>query len=176
MKRALLLISIASAAACGPSIDLSKDIVLTPVASGWADGGTVAGKNRIVPAMTFRLTNRSHQPIDTVQVNAVFKRGTDPTEWTTGYVPNASRQLAPGADTGPLIAKGLQGYTGTDARDALLHHSLFVDAKVELFVKSGSSRWTRIGEFPIARQLIGQPPAPQSRTSAGARRDRGSAT
>jgi len=176
MKHALLFASIAFATACGPAVDVSKDIVLTPMTTGWADGGTVAGKNRIVPAMTFRLTNTSNQPISTVQVNAVFKRGSDPAEWTTAYVPNASRQLAPGADTGPLIAKGVQGYTGTDERDALLRNSQFVDAKVELFVKSGSSGWTRIGEFPIARQIIGEPPPPQSHTTADARRDRGSAT
>jgi hypothetical protein len=175
MKHTLLIASIAFTAACGPRVDLSKEIVLTPVTTGWADGGTVAGKNRIVPAMAFRLTNTSRQPLGSVQVNAVFKRGTDPTEWTTAYVPDASRRLEPGADTGPLIAKGLQGYTGTDDRAALLRNALFVDAKVELFVKSGSSRWTRIGEFPIVRQLIAEPP-PQSRTSADARRDRRSAT
>jgi len=176
MKYVMLLVSIVFAAACGPAVDLSKDIVLTPVATGWADGGTVAGKNRIVPAMTFRLTNASRQPLGSVQVNAVFKRGTDSTEWTTGYVPNASRQLAPGAETEPLVAKGLQGYTGTDERDALLRNSRFVDAKVELFVKSGGSGWTRVGEFPIARQLMSEPPPPRSRTTADARRDRGSAT
>ena len=176
MKYSMLLASIVFAAACRPAVDLSKDIVLTPVTTGWADGGTVAGKNRIVPAMTFRLTNASGQPLPSVQVNAVFKRGNDPAEWTTGYVPNASRRLEPGADTGPLTAKGLQGYTGTDDRGALLRNSLFVDAKVELFVKSGGSRWTRIGDFPIARRLIAEPPPPQSHTSADAQRDRGSAT
>jgi len=175
MKHSILLASIVFASACGPRVDLTKDIVLTPVTTGWADGGTVAGKNRIVPAMAFHLTNASRQPLGSVQVNAVFKRGSDPTEWTTAYVPDASRRLEPGADTGPLIAKGLQGYTGTDDRAALLHNSLFVDAKVELFVKSGSSGWTRIGEFPIARQLIAEPP-PQSRTTADARRDRRSVT
>jgi len=175
MKHSMLLVAIVVASACGPRVDLSKDIVLTPVTTGWADGGTVAGKNRIVPAMTFRLTNTSGQPLASVQVNAVFKRGDDPTEWTTAFVPDASRRLEPGADTGPLTAKGLQGYTGTDDRNALLRNSLFVDAKVELFVKSGASRWTRIGEFPIARQLIPEPP-PQSHTSADARRDRRSAT
>ena len=47
------------------------------------------------------------------------------------------------------------GYTGTDPVDELLNNSRFVDAKVELFVKAGSGQWTRVGEYPIARQLTG---------------------
>jgi hypothetical protein len=27
---------------------------------------------------------------------------------------------------------------------------------VELFVKTGSGQWTRIGEYPIARELTGE--------------------
>ena len=41
----------------------------------------------------------------------------------------------------------------TVLREAL---SQFVDAKVVLFAKYGSSQWMRIGEYPIARQLIGK--------------------
>ena len=36
----------------------------------------------------------------------------------------------------------------------MLKNSQFVDAKVDLFVKYGSTQWVKIGEYPIARQLI----------------------
>jgi hypothetical protein len=36
----------------------------------------------------------------------------------------------------------------------MLQNSKFVDAKVELSAKYGSTQWTRIGSYPITRQLL----------------------
>ena len=159
MKRILLVLPFVLCTACGPGIDLATAVATESVTTGWADGGTSAGKNKIVPAVTFRLKNLSDRELRAIQVNAVFRRGNDPGEWSSGFVADAARALAPGAETAPRIVAGQQGYTGTDDRDELLQNSHFIDARADLFVKSGSSNWTRIGEFPIARQLIA-PPAP----------------
>jgi hypothetical protein len=158
MKRLLLLMAALSAAACRPQIDLAKAVAPEAVTTGWADGGVVAGKNKIVPAVSFRLKNVSDHKLGPVQVNAVFRRGHDPAEWCSGYLPNAASELPSGTETGERTVAGQQGYTGTDDREALLRNSHFVDATAALFVKSGSSQWTRIGEFPIARQLLNTPP------------------
>ena len=159
MKRTLAFLPLLVISACGPNVDLATAVAPESVTTGWADAGTVAGKNKIVPAVSFKLKNRSDQELRGVQVNAVFRRGNDPGEWSSGYLADAARTLPPGAETPSRTVAGQQGYTGTDDRDALLKNSHFVDAKADLFVKSGSSNWTRIGEFPIARQLI-TPPAP----------------
>jgi hypothetical protein len=154
MKRALLLcLPVLCIAACGPKIDLAKGVAVESVSTGWADGGMVAGKNRVVPALSFKLKNVSDQHLGTLQVNAVFRRVDDPGEWSTGFLAAAANRLAPGTETGTLTVMGQQGYTGIDDREALLRNSHFVDAKVDLFAKSGSGGWTRIGEYPIARQL-----------------------
>jgi hypothetical protein len=159
IKRMLLVLPLLLATACGPAIDLAKAVAPESVTTGWADGGIVAGKQKIVPVVSFRLKNVSDRKLQAVQVNAVFRRVNDPGEWSSGFLPDAARELPPGAETPPRTVAGQQGYTGTDDRDELLKNSRFVDAKADLFVKSGSSNWTRIGEFPIARQLI-TPPAP----------------
>ena len=36
----------------------------------------------------------------------------------------------------------------------MLQNSHFVDAKVELFAKYGSTQWARVGTYPVTRQLI----------------------
>jgi hypothetical protein len=36
----------------------------------------------------------------------------------------------------------------------MLHNSHFVDATVDLFARHGSQQWTRVGEYPIARQIV----------------------
>jgi hypothetical protein len=154
MKRELLILSLFFVVACGPKVDLAKAVVPESVTTGWANGGVVAGKNKIVPAVSFRPKNVSNQKLGRLQVNAVFRRVDDPAEWSSVYLPNAATELPPGGVTDTHIILGQQGYTGTDDREAMLRNSKFVDAKVELYVKSGSSNWTRIGEYPIARQML----------------------
>jgi len=159
MKRTLLALPLLLAMACSPAVDLAKAVSPESVTTGWADGGVVGGKHKIVPVVSFKLKNVSDKTLEAVQVNAVFRRVNDSGEWSSGFLPDAARELAPGAETPARSVAGQQGYTGTDERDELLKNSHFVDAKADLFVKSGSSNWTRIGEFPIARQLVA-PPAP----------------
>ncbi|HMF94966.1 MAG TPA: hypothetical protein VKE96_11750 [Vicinamibacterales bacterium] len=154
MKRLCLAAGVLACAACGPRVDLAKAVAPASVVTGWANGGTVSGKNKIVPAVSFRLKNVSDRPLAAVQVNAVFRRVNDPGEWSSGYLPDVAREIQPGTETDSRIVVGEQGYTGTDDRDDMLRNSHFVDAKAELFVKSGSSNWTRIGEYPVARQLL----------------------
>jgi hypothetical protein len=153
MKRAIIAAALLTSA-CGSSIDLAKAVAPESVVTGWTDGGTIAGKNRIVPAVSFRLKNVSDQSLSAVQVNAVFRRVNDPGEWSSGFLPNVAREMPPGMQTDARTVAGQQGYTGTDDRDDMLRNSHFVDAKAELFVKSGASNWTRIGEYPVTRQLL----------------------
>ena len=150
----ILIVAALACAACGPRVDLATALAAESVTTGWADGGTVAGKNKIVPAVSFRLKNVSDRKLPAVQVNAVFRRVNDPGEWSSGFLPDVAREIAPGSATGARTVAGQQGYTGTDDRDEMLRNSHFVDAKAELFVKSGSSNWTRVGEYPVARQLL----------------------
>jgi len=154
MKRVPLVLFMLCAAACGPRVDLAKALAPESVVTGWVDGGTVGGNNKIVPAVTFRLKNVSNETLGSVQVNAVFRRVNDAGEWCAAYLPNVASTMPPCAQTDPRQAAGPQGYTGTDDRRDMLRNSHFVDAKAELFIKSGSSNWTRIGEYPVARQLL----------------------
>ena len=63
-------------------------------------------------------------------------------------------ELEPGATSRPIVVRAPQGYTGVQPRVDLLNNKLFVDAKVEVFGKTGSATWVKLGEFPITRQLL----------------------
>jgi len=58
--------------------------------------------------------------------------------------------------TMPLTLKSHLGYTGTEPRAEMLNNSKFVDAKVDIMVKYAATQWTKVGESPIARQLLTQ--------------------
>jgi hypothetical protein len=143
------------AAGCAKPIDLTQALQVQDVSSGWQDAGLQDGKNKLVPSVTFKMKNASAEPLNVLQVNAVFKRVNDDNEWSSQFVPvNGSEGLAPGATSQPVVVNAPLGYTGTDPRQQMLANSQFVDAKVQLFAKYGSANWTRIGEYPITRTLL----------------------
>lgn len=156
LRRWCVLAVAVTATACGPTVDLSKGLQVTIVDTGWYDAGIVNGQNKLVPSVTFKLKNVSDQRLGTLQVNALFRRVTEKDEWGSGFVTAAgSSGITPGAETPPLTIRSPLGYTGSDqSRQEMLANSHFVDAKVELFAKYGSTQWKKVGEYPISRRLI----------------------
>jgi len=154
--RLLLFLAIVSSAACGPTVDLTKGLQVSIVNSGWYDLGIVNGQNKLVPTVIFTLQNTSDQKLVTLQINALFRRVSENTEWGSGFITVAGSQgLAPGATSDQITIKSQLGYTGSEqSRMEMLQNTHFVDAKVELFGKYASTQWVRLGSYPITRQLL----------------------
>ena len=154
--RLLLLLALISTAACGPTVDLTTGLQVTVISSGWYDLGIVNGQSKLVPTVVFTLHNTSDQKLVTLQINALFRRVSENTEWGSGFLTVAGSQgLAPGATSDAITIKSQLGYTGSEqSRQEMLQNTHFVDAKVELFGKYGSTQWVRLGSYPITRQLL----------------------
>jgi hypothetical protein len=155
-SRALTALLTLAAAACGSRADLATAAKLGDVTTGWYDAGiTEDGKNKLVPSVTLRIHNAGDASLGSTQLNLIFKRVTDTEEWTTAFVRGiGSEGLAPGASTPPIVVRAQQGYTGTQARLTMLQNTQFVDFKVEVFGKHASATWVKLGEYPVARQLL----------------------
>jgi hypothetical protein len=144
-----------SAAACGRDVAVGDALRLESVTTGWVDAGPVGANNKLVPAVSFTVKNTTGRTLAPVQVNAVFRRVGDGSEWTNGLVVAAdSRGLAPAAATDRLVIKGAVGYTGTDSQGDLLKNSHFVDATVDLFARYGSRQWARVAEYRVDRRIV----------------------
>ena len=154
--RLLSFLALVSSVACGPTVDLTKGLQVNVVGSGWYDLGIVNGQTKLVPTITITLHNTSDQKLVTLQINALFRRVSENTEWGSGFLTVAGSQgLAPGATSDPITVKSQLGYTGSDqSRQEILQNAHFVDAKVELFGKYGPTQWVRLGTYPITRQLL----------------------
>lgn len=140
--------------ACGPAGDVSKEVRVQAVSSGWVDEGLVHGKKKLVPTLSVTLKNASGRKLTMLQMNALFHRVGDEDEWGTGFVTVVgSEGLAPGSVTAVSVKSQL-GYTGTESGQAMLANSHFVDARVDLFARYGSTQWTRLGQYPVSRQLL----------------------
>jgi hypothetical protein len=154
--RWLLLAAPLIAAACGRGTDLAASAKLTDVTTGWYDAGvTQDGKNKLVPSISLRIRNEGRTALGSTQLNLIFKRIIDKDEWTTAFVRGiGSEGLPQGQTSPPIVVRAQQGYTGIQPRAQMLANKQFVDFKVEVFGKHGSATWVKLGEFPIARQLL----------------------
>lgn len=140
------------------SIEVEKALVITDVHTGWYDAGVLPdGKNKLVPSIAFRFRDQVDVAVSGVQVNAIFRRVNETEAWGEHFVKAiGQRGLEPGATSGLIVLRSNLGYTGTEPRHVMMKHRDFIDAKVELFAKSGRRNWVKIGEYPIARQLLTQ--------------------
>src|SRR5689334_7491990 len=142
-SRPLAIVALASAvfvAGCSKPVDLTQALQVQDVNTGWFDSGIVNGQNKLVPSVTFVVKNASNEQLTVLQLNAVFKRVNEDTEWGSGFVTVAgSNGLGPGQTSERLTINSTLGYTGSEAREQMLANSQFVDAKVQLFAKYGSS-------------------------------------
>jgi len=146
---------VAALEACGPTVDARAALQIESVSTGWVDAGSAGASHKIVPSVSFRVKNASGSTLAPVQVNAIFRRAGSADEWSNGMVTAAgSRGLARDTATDRLVINSQLGYTGTDSAWDLLQNSRFIDATVDLFVRFGSTQWTRIGEYPIARRIV----------------------
>ena len=140
------------------SREVEKDLRIVEVNTGWFDLGVLdGGMNKLVPSISLELENVSDRDIESVQLNAVFKRVGEDEAWGEHFVRAIDPSgLAAGAKTPSIVLRSTLGYTGSQARAQMLQNREFVDARVEVFGKHGSRTWVKMGEFPIERRLLTQ--------------------
>ena len=159
MRRVVLVAAAAVlVASCGHDFDVEKALKITDVRTGWYDAGIQEGKNKLVPSISLKLQNVSDQPVESVQVNAIFRRVGENEAWGEHFVTAIDRDGLPAHQITPgqLVLRSNLGYTGTESRLQMLQNKQFVDAKVEIFGKHGSRTWQKLGEYQIDRQLLTQ--------------------
>jgi hypothetical protein len=154
--RAVVLLGIAgllatAAAGCSKRVDLSQDIHVMDVTTGWFDAGIVDGKNKLVPSISFTLHNASSQDL-TLQMNVMFM--ILPQKESQDEVFLQAVEVPPGRASKPVVVRAKYGFTGEQPRAEMLQHHLFQDFNVRLFAKRGSGQWTLLGEYPVKRQLL----------------------
>ena len=164
MFKSLLLVLSATVVVAGCiSRDVTKDLQVVEIRSGWYDLGTVVdgpdkGKTKLVPSVSLKLKNVSQQAISGVQLDAVFRSLPEKTvideHYAVGIDSRAS--LEPGATTGPIILRAKWGFVGEETRSLMLQNSLFKDANVTVLGRHGRRNWAPMAEVPIDRRLLGR--------------------
>jgi hypothetical protein len=154
-RLALTLLLVLIGAGCSRSVEVEKVLKVTDVHTGWYDAGIVDGKNKLVPSISLRLQNISQDEVDSVQINAIFRRVGEQTAWGEHFVRGIGPEGLGAGQTGPtIVLRSTLGYTGVEPRLRLLQNSQFVDARVDIFGKHGPRTWAKLAEYQIDRQLL----------------------
>lgn len=142
---------------CARQVDLKQSLQITDATSGWLDMGVVDGKNKLVPAVTFRLRKTADVELVGLSINALFRAadGAESSLDNDVFVQNVALE---GSQSAPVVIRGENGYTAEppQSRADMLKHSQFRDMRVQVFVKHGASQWTDIGRIDVRRALLSQ--------------------
>lgn len=157
----LVVAALAGAGSCTPAIDLATSIKVTDVLTGFYDWGIQDGMNKLVPSITFKLTNIGTRPVDSVQVTVAF--------WFEGADgPNDDKQVQaisttavqPGQSSDAITIRSDFGFTHAGPRAEMFQNRDFKDVTAKLFAKRGG-KIVRLGEFKLDRRMlphVAQPP------------------
>jgi hypothetical protein len=142
-------------ASCAGNVDLKQALQVTDVTTGWFDAGIVAGKNKLVPSVTFRLRNASGAEVAAVPLNVVFRYAD-----TSEIHEEVFKQRIPfdNKQTEPITVRAQNGHTAEPPQTRLdmLQHSAFRDMDAVIMVRQAAAQWVQLHQVRIERKLLTQ--------------------
>ena len=153
--RAACCAALLATAACSAPEPL-KIVKVGAVETHWAVDNSEVGTQYIAPVVRFELTNISAEPQGSIDVTATFRRKGESATWGGDYRQVSTRRepLGPGQTTS-LVMKSDTRYYSNGPTEGMFTHAEFKDTTVELFVRVGRSKWTKLGEMMDVERRIG---------------------
>ncbi|HUF46566.1 MAG TPA: hypothetical protein VMM93_02060 [Vicinamibacterales bacterium] len=149
-----LVACLVSAAACGPSVDLTTALEVVETSGGFYDNGQKDGKRHLLPTVSFRVQNKTDLELDSLQITVQFRRVGMEEDFDSKLLPHLS--LAPGGQSDLNVIRAERGYTLEDPDlEELFGHSQFRDFTVRFFARR-SGQIVQIGEYTIERRILTQ--------------------
>jgi hypothetical protein len=153
MRRHATLVLLLLAAACKPH-DPRSELEVSMGETYWVLDSPAGGTSYMAPAVRFRVRNRSAEPVRSIQANANFRRVGEEENWGSAWtqVTEAGHPLEPGKEV-EVVVRSEGRYTSTGTAESMFAHELFKDARVTLYLRVGSSPWTKMAEADIERRI-----------------------
>lgn len=131
-------------------------VTVGDIETHWAVDNSQAGTQYIAPVVRFKVTNISAEPQGSIEVTATFRRKGETATWGGDYrqVSTRRKPLGPGQSE-VLVLKSDTRYYSNGPTEGMFTHAEFKDTSVQLFVRVGSSRWTKFSEMIDVDRRIG---------------------
>jgi hypothetical protein len=152
-RRLSLLALLAPILSCH-SPDPQAVLEVTDIEAYWAVDPPSGDTRYIAPAVRLHVRNKGADPLRSVQATATFRRKGEAQTWGSDWqqVSTSARPLAPG-QTALVLLKSDARYSSPVEPEAMFGHAAFKDARVEIFLRAGSSPWTKFGDTEVARHI-----------------------
>ena len=135
--------------------DPNAIVKVSDVETHWAVDSAAGGTQYIAPVVRFKVSNISGELQGSVQVTATFRRkGEETVTWGSDFLQVSTRRepLVP-LQVAPVVLKSDARYYSTGPPETMFTHEDFRDATVEVFVRVGSSPWTKVGAADVERRI-----------------------
>jgi hypothetical protein len=153
----VMVLALVAGGCAPPPVDLAKTLKIGNITTGWFDAGIINGKNKLVPSVSFTVTNTGEQTLSALQIFTVFRFLKESEELGSSLmVLRGKDALGPSATSKSIVSRANWGFTGEQPRAHMLMHQQFKDARVEIFAKYGAAPFTKLTELQLKRQLLTQ--------------------
>lgn len=123
----------------------------------WAIDSAHGETQYIAPVVRFHVRNKSNRDERTVEAQATFRRKGEDVIWSSAW----QKATGPGSKVLPAGGKALvvlkpegEGrYFSTGVPESMFQHESFRDANVDVFLRIGSSPWTKFDTVDVERRI-----------------------
>jgi len=123
----------------------------------WAIDNAQGERQFIAPVVRFKAHDKGDKPLRTLEAQATFRRKGEDVIWSSAWSkvtgPNGA-PLAPGASSLVVLKPEGEGrYFSNGPPESMFTHPQFRDATVDVFLRIGSSPWTKFFTADIERRI-----------------------
>jgi hypothetical protein len=123
----------------------------------WAIDNAQGERQFIAPVVRFKVHNKGDKPLRTLEAQATFRRKGEDVIWSSAWTKvtgPSGAPLAPGASSLVVLKPEGEGrYVTNGPPESMFTHPQFRDASVDVFLRIGSSPWTRFFTADIERRI-----------------------
>jgi hypothetical protein len=148
------LILAAAGAGC-TKLDPAAELAVHDIETHWAIDPSVGGNSYLAPVVRFQVANKGTHTLRSVEARARFWRKEGQlVDWGGGgaFVATWRKPLMPGKSV-PLVLKSDGRYNSSGPAEEILKNPQFHDARAEIFLRIGASRWVKLGEVDVERRI-----------------------
>jgi hypothetical protein len=139
------------------SPDPQAELAIADLEAYWAVETPVGETQYIAPVVRIQVRNKGQAAHRSVQATATFRRRGEDQTWSSAWQvisPQNGKPLAPGESRLVVLKPEGEGrYHSTGPPESMFQHPLFKDAQAEVFLRVGSSAWTKFATVPVERRI-----------------------
>jgi hypothetical protein len=136
------------------SPDPQAVLEVSDVETYWAVDPPSGDTRYIAPAARLHVKNKGTEVLRSVQATGTFRRKGEAQTWGSDWqqVSTSAKPLGPG-QSALIVLKSDARYSSPVEPEAMFTHQQWKDARVEIFLRVGSSPWTKFGDADVTRHI-----------------------